>query len=271
MTDEPLDPEVTPARLEVPLAAEGVSYGRGYETDAEPADRLQPSAATSLADIAVDHVLFTHALLFTHARWRFDPVVTFLSEQPSARPPGQLLLPRPVFAHLSFRDETGRLDDRYDRTLWVCPKAAWKPLYAFLCSLGGKNQDARYFHTTVPQLVRVVDVLTLDRASVLPDPVPTVPCVCFAVSSNRNMVYFNAAHRKAAWGPVPVVVRSPEPSIVRYAKALFAFRPNPMAGTVEKTVDQAVADLRADVDRARHDLPEGSMTPEEYVRWRSEG
>lgn len=230
---------------------EGVSQGPESEGTIEPKHLLRLSKATGLVDLSADYVFFTYGLIFTHGRWLSDPMIDYIKEQFSKGvdcEPFHVQLPKPAFKWFDAKGPDGQIiDDQWNHQLCGIPKEQWDAAFAFLSSLSGVHHDTKFFHTLIPQRIPVVDVLALEKCAVLPDPVPQVDVICFALTSNRSTVYFAPEHRRGPWEPVPVMTRNPEAAVKELAKAFFDQRTSPMAGTIEPTRVEAEQALKAAV------------------------
>jgi hypothetical protein len=153
-------------------------------TDQGPYGPQRLSQAESLQSLTEEFVLFTPALLFTHADWDRDPVKDWAGEAPGRRV-YSLDLPQAAFEGL----EVGG-DVNWCYRLLLCPRTQWADLYGFMGIIGFADRFRRRFHRALAQAIPVPDLLLLARLATLPDPVPTVQVVAFGVNGNRRQVAF---------------------------------------------------------------------------------
>jgi hypothetical protein len=272
LLEQPGAPEAVAVVQEGEPLPEGVSAAPPVDVSAEiQRHMLRVSQSTGLTDLAEDYVFFTHGLLFTHAYWPQDPIVTYIIESQGACTPFHIQVPRPVFKWFDAKDPTGRvLDDQWNWQLCGVPKEQWPGLFAFLAQLNGINYETKFYHQVVFQKIPIVDTLRLEKLAVLPAPVPTVDCICLAVLTNRRTVYFAPQHRRQPWEPVPVMIKGADNAVCLLADQLLQRAPKPMAGITEPTQDVAEAILKgktppAPTAAAERPLPLG-ITDEELRR-----
>jgi hypothetical protein len=224
--------------------------GAPRENQADPLADQFPSAAdrlsrvASLEDLAEEYVLFTHALLFTHAYWPCDPIEEHIVQSNGACNPFQILLPRPVFVGCDARDPAGNLlTTEWNYRLVAVPKEEWQPLFLFLSRLMGSQSQKRVLVKTSPAIVRVPDVLKMEKRPSLLQ-LPLVPCVVFNLVGNTQSVHFAPELASQITGLVPVKVSEPDAQLAEFADCFFDGRPCPMSGTLEDTPEEAERKLR---------------------------
>jgi hypothetical protein len=204
-------------------AKEGVTHKVLDPQDGIPYHVARLSAATALKDMEAEYAFFTTALLFTHGEWTRDPVEDYLTKHPTAYP-FHINLPRPVFKGL----EVGASLD-WNYRIMACLKTDWEGddgLCGFLMSLGGIDRHKRRYHRMLVQKITIPDVFSLERATILPVPLPTVDVITFGVDGSNWRVGFEPASDPPC-NQATVVKLRPDPEVVRLASAVLSGHPSP--------------------------------------------
>lgn len=186
--------------------------------------REKISQAATLTDLSGEYVFFTHALLFTHALWPYDPVLQYIQETNGGCLPFFIRdLPLPLFSGLDLLGPDGKIADKsWNYAVSAVARDDWLGLLTFLTTqITGVAADRKFLHTTVMQRVPVVDVQAQQRLSVLPDAPPLVDCFCLAIPSNRWTAKFEPRLKKSPWDPVPVIKSNEDAAVKRAARKLF--------------------------------------------------
>src|SRR5258708_3420449 len=97
--------------------------------DAPPFQAALIGQNTTLADLAKDYALFTHAMLFTRGGLDHDPINDYLAENQKAIAPLVLMLDQPILFGMARPLKDRRWESIWDRVLMLCPKEGWPPLY----------------------------------------------------------------------------------------------------------------------------------------------
>lgn len=188
-----------------------------------PSPTATLSTKTSLTDLSSQCVLFTYGTIFTHGFAVTDPIEAMLKEKNSTAAITAADLPKPLFKFFDKVDESGNVvDSAWNFRLCFALKKDWAEIAQAIDKLCMIHRDKKLVMSFVTQIIPVVDVLALYRSTELPTHIPYVPVVCMALSTSRRLVYFAPELRENPWDPIPVMFRSPEPAIKKYAKSFFA-------------------------------------------------
>jgi hypothetical protein len=231
---------------EEPAKPEGI-HAAPASLNERPLFPLLMAGTATLTDLVDEYVLFTHGLVFTHGAWLQDPLQDYVTSMDTDCRLHALELPSPVFRWFDGRSPVDRqtLDTSWNRKIMACPKRSWNGLYRFLASIQGTNRDTKTMYSLAAQRIPIIDVIAFANLSGLPDRIPEVDCLCFALVTNRRTVYFAPERRVNPWDPVPVLTRNPETRMVAYAKAFFRNSETPRAGTLEPSREQLEAAVNA--------------------------
>jgi hypothetical protein len=219
-------------------AREGVGKRELSPRDGPPYHAARVSKATGLRDLAEEYVLFSHGLLFTHGHWSTDPVVDYVQTQDPECLPFAIQLPRPVFSGLTYRAPSSGGDTSWNSILMAVLKEHWPGLLAYMGNVSGIDRKAKRYCRLAVQQMPVADVLALEKAAMLPDPLPMVDVFLFALDGSWATVGFDPAVCPPV-GKVKVVKRyPPDPDVVKMAKAIFAEQEKPFLA-VEPSLEEA--------------------------------
>lgn len=176
----------------------------GIESDRAPSDAARAAREPGPAVYSpADHVLFTHALLFTHARLDVDPAVEWAVREDKVGEVGVMVFPGKLFSGLVFPNG----DDAWCRRLLFIDKELWPSLELALAGVTVVSPKAKYYARAFRHLCLAPD--------------PTVP------GSPTTMVYAIglSAIDGLYWlesGMQPYVQREPpEEDTIREAKILL--------------------------------------------------
>lgn len=186
--------------------------------------------AGTLASLAEDHVLFTHATLFTHGNWTLDPIYDYLLEHNSKHAPFMVETQSRIFHGLEFREQQGsnrRRNSDWCYRILCLVKEDWDSFFAFMSALAGINRDEQRVHWLLAQKLPIPDVVDLERRAILTKPCPTVEVVLFGLNGNDKTVYFKPALNPPIDKP-KIVVGPPEPAVVAAALRLLAGHEQPL-------------------------------------------
>jgi len=176
------------------------------------------SGRASLADLCAEYALFTSALVELFGRFQRDLVQEHIN---LTSPPPEVFwleLPRPLFAAL----ERGQ-DPSLNFTLNGCALAAWPALRRHVASAALLERDRKSVYSVFYHLLRVPDVLALERMSVLPPVVPEVEITVFGVATPTQAV---GLWRKPGMGELAIPALQPALESDRLmAAAALADRP----------------------------------------------
>lgn len=203
-----------------------------------PADKFEGtgpekiSGARCLGDLAKDYVFFTPGLLFTHGELDKDPVQEFMNEAEGDPQIAFMEFNRPVWNGFRFKDGQAH----WDHNLLAIERGRWEDLRKFLGGVGILDSKTKTFYRVVPFSVMVADPAVIDRAAVIPVPVPMIEVVVFGLDGNKRRVVVQSS-RAPGLQPPSVVILKPDPKTVEFTKKLLAGVANPGADADAETVE----------------------------------
>jgi len=183
--------------------------------EVRPYEPQRLARAESLQSLAEEHMLFTHALLFTHGHWARDPVRDWAGEAPG-RYAHALNLPRPAFDGLEVDGNVA-----WCYRLLLCPRDQWAGLWERMVVEGFLDRPRGRCYKLLAQAFAVPDLLRLERLEALPRPVPTVKVVAFGLSGNLDQVLFMPAVDPPLDRALPWSLQ-PDPEVARWANRALA-------------------------------------------------
>lgn len=198
----------------------GVHSGPTQQKDEPSVMQLAVSSRTQLAHIAINHVLFTHGLMFTHGNWCRDVVYDYLVEGGIGEP-AMLTLPKKMFVGMTAKDADGKVYDDWNYKLLVLPKLVWQDFWNFMCTIGGVNPDTRKFHKLLAQKIPVPDILAIENSAATLTKCPMVDIYVFGIDGNDRQVFVSPAMNPPLDKPM-VRVSKPDPDIVTLADRYFS-------------------------------------------------
>jgi hypothetical protein len=153
--------------------------------DTLPARKFDPKA--TLTDICKDYVLFSHATILLFGGLPFDPVQQFYISRNISDPPIGLGLDDPIFTGHEVIQEEGKF---FNQFLFAVPKEIWPDLMRHLGSLTICNREIKFYGDFVPQNLPLLDRVTLNKHSTLPDELPKVRVYVFALDANVICMHY---------------------------------------------------------------------------------
>lgn len=190
-----------------------------------PPLREKIPGAASLTELAKEYVFFSPGLLYTHGGLDRDPVQEFVNESPDDVQVAVMRFDKPLFNGLRFAD--GRID--WNHMLLVAERGQWDALRKALGTVGIIDSKKKIFYRSVTTSVVIADPVIMDKATVIPHPIPEVEVIVFALDGNTRQVL--VAQPQTLLGTPSVVIKNPQKETAEFAKRLFAGDPNPAAGT----------------------------------------
>jgi hypothetical protein len=203
-------------------------YGEREQVGREQrAETLKISRAATLADLAQDYAIFNHGAFFVHGRLDVDPVGDYVARQPD---PAPLVMPTtfsvPLFRGLSMPGRPIGPPFDWERVLVFVERRHWDGLRAHLLRCGWVDRRRRTYARAVMQTIPLIDFLALDRALIVPAPLPTVEVAVFGVDGTRVHVQFVPGTARP--GDLPTVVHLPlVPATGTLGAALLSCDPRP--------------------------------------------
>ena len=200
---------------------------------------------TSLTDLQDEYIFFNHGAIFCYGNWPHekDPLMGAAVELNKEIVPYKIVLPKPVFKFLDEKVPVLANGD-WNSTVIAIHKDDWTDVFNYMASIGGVDKRNKYFVRFGFQKLPIVDTLALSRAVVLPDPIPVVNCVSVCLFTNKSTVVFCPEYRKNQLDPIPVLVRTADPIVKKFAKSLFDEVEKPLVGSFEVDVQTAMNDAR---------------------------
>lgn len=212
---------------------EGVGPGKEPTPEDGPLyHQARISKATCLADLEADYAFFTHALLFTHGYWSLDPIRDYIATQDPKCCPVVINTPSPIFKGLKVG-----MDDSWNHMFLAVLRTQWEGLRAFLGSLSAVDRNRKRYHRLVIQEFPAVDAMALEKATILPDPVPMVPMTFVALEGSWGTVGFAPA-KKPPMDRIRVVTEPAVPEVAKLGVAVFAELEKPFQA-IEPSVEEA--------------------------------
>jgi hypothetical protein len=166
---------------------------------------LAITKAATLRDLAKDYVFFNHGSFFVHGRLDCDPVADFVAQHPD--PDCKVMptaFPTRLFPGLAAPGRPAGPPLDWERTLCFVERAYWPALFDHLRLCGWVDRRRKFYARAVAQELPLVDVLALEKALVVPAPLPTVPVVLFGVDGTRDHVQFISRITLPTDRPMPV-------------------------------------------------------------------
>lgn len=202
--------------------------GRARALEAVVDAPARPAVPESLAGIACEYALFTHAPLFTYAGMAFpgmDPVREFVAADPD--PECDVAMhdfATPLFSGMARRPD----QEEWDRRLLFCPLAYWPALLRWVAAAVPVDRHGRVYHKVTPHVLRIVDRVAVERGGWrLMTGVPTVHVTVFGVSGTVHNVRFRP--HVATPDQVARVDRLPlDPRVLREADRVLGRHPDPI-------------------------------------------
>jgi hypothetical protein len=155
------------------------------------AHTLKISGSATLGDLARDYAFFSHGAFFVHGKLDSDPVADYVARHPDpdvlAMP---VTLPRRLFGGLSHLGRALGPPLDWERTLVLVAHRHWGGLMQHLRCCGWVDRRRRSYGRAVMQVIPVIDVLAVERATILPAPLPTVAVAMFGVDGTNAHVQF---------------------------------------------------------------------------------
>jgi hypothetical protein len=167
-------------------------YGEREQVERElRAEALKLTGAATLADLAREYAIFNHGAFFAHGKLDVDPVADYVARQPD---PDLRALPT-TFSVSLFRglSTPGRVIGPpfdWERVLVFVAREYWEGLKAHLLCCGWVDRRRKLYARAVMQTIPIIDVLALDRALIVPAPLPTVEVGMFGVDGTNVHVQF---------------------------------------------------------------------------------
>lgn len=154
-----------------------------YPKDLEPIRPVDKPIADTLTALAEDHVLYSHALFFTHGLLKVDPVPVFFAENklPSDSFPFIIGFDRPIF---------DKLPSTWSSILFAVPKPQWNTLAHHLRVVSGIDRPKKLFWQTIHQELPIADWWAINKSGSLPSTIPSVKVQLFGVDSNIGCWHF---------------------------------------------------------------------------------
>jgi hypothetical protein len=194
-------------------------YGTRMAVERLMLDRqFRVDAAATLADLAKDYALFNHGAFFIYGKLDTDPAADYVDKQPDAAcTVSAYTFSRPLFHGLSAPGRKMGPPIDWDRTLFFVERRHWPGLYDHLRTCAWIDRRRKFYGRAVPQILPLLDFLALDRARILPAPLPTVEVTVFGVDGTNAHVQFTPRTRLP--GDTPSAVHLP---LVEETKTLGA-------------------------------------------------
>lgn len=221
---------------------EGVGDREPVPEDGPVYHAARVSKAAGLKDLEDEYAFYSHALLFTHARWGVDPVADYVRQVDPACQPFAIQLPEPAFSGLAVEG-----NPTWNHTVFAVRRPHWDGLRGFLASLSGVDRERKRYHRVAVQELPLADLLALEKMAYLPDPVPAVTVTLFALEGDWATVGYKPA-RQPPVDRIKVIERAAVRDVVKMRDALFAELAKPFQA-VEPTVEEAERRAREKLQR----------------------
>lgn len=188
--------------------------------------KLRYSAAASLADLAKDYAIFTHAAFFTWGGMDIDPLQDLIARHPSSDCLAfDLVFKAKLFTGLVRRSDPHVLRQHAHKLLCM-PLEHWKDIGPSLGAVTAVERARKRFFRAAPQEIAILDVLALSRAATLPDVMPTVMISVFGVdATDVNVRFFEDVSGPTATAQLRMGPLSDETR--RLASAVLQHAPRP--------------------------------------------
>lgn len=191
---------------------EGTSHAKelGFDTKQRLiADKV--SKAATLKDLENDLIFFTHAAFIVFGKLHFDPVAAYVQQTRGAISPFRIQSDGfPIFSGLG---------EEWDRQLIGIQKEEWERLVRYLDALSIVYKKKKIFFRALRQKIPIVDIFSISKHSVLPDPIPMIDIFTYGLDGNTCCIHF-----KPALTPLElpqVVIDEPFPETIRLADNIF--------------------------------------------------
>jgi len=188
--------------------------------------KLRYSAAASLADLARDYALFTHAAFFTWGAMDLDPLQDLIARHPAQDCLAfDLVFKAKLFTGLVRRSDPQSLRP-YAHKLLCMPRELWADIGPALGAVTAVDRTKQRFFRAAPQEIVLLDVLALSKAATLPAIMPTVMISVFGVdATDVNVRFFENVSGPTATAQVRMGPLSDETR--RLASAVLQHAPRP--------------------------------------------
>ena len=188
--------------------------------------KLRYSAAASLADLAKDYAIFTHAAFLTWGGMDIDPLQDLIARHTSPDCFAfDLVCKEKLFTGLVRRSDPPALRPYAHRLLFM-PHEFWKDVGSGLGAVTAVDRRRQRLFRAAPQEIVVLDVLALSKAATLPAVMPTVMISVFGVdATDVNVRFFEDVSGPTATAQVRQGPLSDETR--RLASAVLQHAPRP--------------------------------------------
>jgi len=155
-----------------------------YTGDLEPPNKKRISQVATLADLAEDNVLYTHATFFTIGGLDVDPVQVYFAENklPSNRRPFMLETDKPLF---------GNLPDPWANLIFAVEKDIWPELAQALDIVSVIDRSSNTYWQAIRQEMLLPDIWALNRVTDSSKLPPSISVQCYGISGNAACWYFD--------------------------------------------------------------------------------
>jgi hypothetical protein len=229
-----------------------------YQIDVEPQDSpylaaIKISKAATLAELAKEYALFSHAALFVYGNWIRDPIQDYIIHEDPDCKPFWIDFDSPIFSGMFFRTRGGKTNRDWAYRLMACPLDSWGGLMSFLQQLQGFNEAEKRYHKTILQKVPMTDYFALRKKAVLPSPIPKVDVFLVALDGNDRVVHFEPAknppidHIKVRFSP-------PEPDTIKLGEEILKRNARPLMLPVLDAANDGKASVKEEIAINSEDL-----------------
>lgn len=205
--------------------------------DVGPVDgeTLPQRPGETLQALSIEHVLFTPAILYTHANLDRDPLVDFARQNQLSRSeaPFGVDCPYPLFQDLG-PTVVNEAVVNWDHRIYAIARPRWEQLANFVRTIAITNTRAGFYAKIGSYTLKIVDPLVLHSGHVLNE-LPAVEVEIFMVSSNRGVFMINWAADPPRTRPYPMT-HPPDPAVVAEGRAVLGTR---MPGLIGKDASRA--------------------------------
>jgi hypothetical protein len=169
---------------------------------------LKISSAAVLQDLARDYAIFTHGAFFVYGRLDVDPVADYILKHAD---PDVMAMPvtftQRLFHGLAAPGKPVGPPCHWEYTLFFIEHRYWADLRQQLCCCGWVDRRRKFYGRAVMQTIPIIDFLVLEKALIVPAPLPTVEITVFGVDGTNVHVQFMPRVGKP--GDVPIATHRP--------------------------------------------------------------
>lgn len=216
-----------------PPMQEGLHFdARVEQPDEKLIGKLQKlAAAATLCEVTDEFAAFTHGPFFTHLNMKFDPIAEYFRDRARWEQPIVIRTDKPLFFGMTAE---------WNCRLCLISLDVSEPFFRWLSGVTLLNRDTKFLAQADLWDVPVPDVAALSRLTLQPAVPPLFPCRCLGLKTNRCDIRF-IPNKANPTDPVRVTRILPaDPAFVRFTEQVMAEGVNPLAGTIEPTLEQAI-------------------------------